>query len=183
MKTDTPEVSLIERLRSRADEFYDSKWKPDSTAKLLREAAEKLEVAQDMLNRAKERGELTESGRASVMSETGATRFNEEQQAMVEDVMLAKTVQHETSPYDTMAALTYLYESTASQGQWANHAVHSFVGAMLRSVAAPEPSELQVQAGAVILATTAHANGSLKPKEAFKAGMKLGKQSHGDQVK
>lgn len=37
-----------------------------------------------------------------------------------------------------IAALKYLHDSTAPDGQWADQAVHTFVGAMLKSNAAPQ---------------------------------------------
>jgi len=50
----------------------------------------------------------------------------------------------ESSPADMLAALRYLHDSTAPQGQWADQAVHGFVGAMLKTApVAPTRGDLE----------------------------------------
>jgi hypothetical protein len=46
------------------------------------------------------------------------------------------------APHGTMAALQYLFDSTAPDGQWADQAVHNFVGAMLKLAPLSETAEI-----------------------------------------
>lgn len=52
-----------------------------------------------------------------------------------EPLRTANAAKSAMSSADTAAALTYLHESTAPNGQWADQAVHGFVGAMLKTLA------------------------------------------------